>query len=150
MNWLLDTNVISELRKPRPSEAVLNWYNTLAAEQLHTSTVNIAELVYGAEVQKDIIKRKQLLVWIDEDVRVLLAGRIHELFGFGTSQSQDRTWIWKSIVRSLLTSAFPVCKPIGENGELDARSLFEKTVFSHDTIGNGQSEIGNLAFVARH
>jgi toxin FitB len=61
MNWLLDTNVISELRKPRPHENVLTWYRSVNVNQMHTSTLNIAELVYGAEIQKDLIKRRELL-----------------------------------------------------------------------------------------
>jgi toxin FitB len=79
MNWLLDTNVISELRRPSPSESVLGWYRTLNAGQLHTSSLNIAELVYGAQIQKDLFKRRELMRWIDEDVRVLLSGRIHQV-----------------------------------------------------------------------
>jgi toxin FitB len=79
MNWLLDTNVISELRKLRPHENVLTWYRSVNVNQMHTSTLNIAELVYGAEIQKDLIKRRELLRWIDEDVRRLLSGRIKEI-----------------------------------------------------------------------
>jgi toxin FitB len=79
MKWLLDTNIISELRKPRPNDSVLIWYRTINVGQMHTSALNIAELVYGAEIQKDLIKRRELLRWIDEDVRKLMAGRTHEI-----------------------------------------------------------------------
>ncbi len=79
MNWLLDTNVISELRRPRANQHVLNWYESTGVHELGTSTLNLAELVYGAENQSDLIKRRELLRWIDEDIRTLLAGRIYEI-----------------------------------------------------------------------
>jgi predicted nucleic acid-binding protein len=78
MKWLLDTNIISELRKPHPNDSVLIWYRTINVGQMYTSSLNIAELVYGAEMQKDLIKRRELLRWIDEDVRKLMAGRTQE------------------------------------------------------------------------
>jgi toxin FitB len=79
MKWLLDTNIISELRKPHPNDSVLIWYRTINVGQMYTSSLNIAELVYGAEMQKDLIKRRELLRWIDEDVRKLMAGRTREI-----------------------------------------------------------------------
>ncbi len=77
MNWLLDTNVISELRKPRPNENVIAWYDIQDATQLHTSSMNIAELVYGAECETYLPKRRELLRWIDEDIRIAFSDRVH-------------------------------------------------------------------------
>lgn len=79
MNWLLDTNIISEIHKPRPNRDCLEWIGSLHLTQMHTSSLNVAELVFGAECQADMIKRRELHRWIDEDIRVWLSGRIHEV-----------------------------------------------------------------------
>ena len=79
MTWLLDTNVISELRKSRPNQNTIDWYSALSADQYCTSSLNIAELVYGAEIQTDLLKRRDLLLWINEVVRVNLAGRVYDI-----------------------------------------------------------------------
>lgn len=77
MNWLFDTNIISETRKPRPDKAVTDWIRSLNLPQMHTASVNVAELIYGAECQDDLTKRRELLRWIDEDVRAWFSDRVH-------------------------------------------------------------------------
>jgi toxin FitB len=47
--YLLDTNVISELRRPRPHGAVLAWLETVSDADLHLSAVTIGELQSGVE-----------------------------------------------------------------------------------------------------
>jgi toxin FitB len=49
MILLFDTNIISELASPSPSEAVLDWISQQEARDLHTSAVTIHELRYGIE-----------------------------------------------------------------------------------------------------
>ncbi|QBF34235.1 type II toxin-antitoxin system VapC family toxin [Thalassococcus sp. S3] len=44
---LLDTNVISELMKPRPSQAVLDWFAAQGTQRLVLSVITVAELRYG-------------------------------------------------------------------------------------------------------
>ena len=47
--YLLDTNIISELRKPKPHGAVLAWFKDIPAIQIHLSAVTIGELQSGIE-----------------------------------------------------------------------------------------------------
>ena len=47
--YLLDTNVVSEVRKPRPHGAVLNWLNAQDDDQLFLSAVTMGELQAGIE-----------------------------------------------------------------------------------------------------
>ena len=47
--YLLDTNIVSELRKPRPHGGVLAWLNKQEEEQLFLSAVTIGELQAGIE-----------------------------------------------------------------------------------------------------
>ena len=66
--YLLDTNVVSELRRPRPHGAVLAWLRSVSEEQLHLSTVTLAEIQAGVELTRaqDPEKAQQIEAWLDE------------------------------------------------------------------------------------
>ena len=66
--YLLDTNVVSELRRPRPHLAVLDWIAKVPAEQLFVSAVTVGEIQAGIETtrQQDEEKAKELEVWLDK------------------------------------------------------------------------------------
>ena len=57
MAWLLDTNILSEGRKPRPEPRVAAFYQTQPLNQLYISVVNIAEIRFGIELQEDPTRR---------------------------------------------------------------------------------------------
>ena len=67
MNYLLDTNVISELRKRKPHGAVSAWIESLRDEDIQVPAVAIAELQDGAEItrRQDPAKARELEQWID-------------------------------------------------------------------------------------
>ncbi|MBC6445430.1 MAG: type II toxin-antitoxin system VapC family toxin [Alphaproteobacteria bacterium GM202ARS2] len=77
--YLLDTNVISELRKPSCSAAVKAWSDSQPAEILFLSTVTLAEIRYGIERQTDPAFRQILVEWIDTWLRPWFSGRILEI-----------------------------------------------------------------------
>jgi len=58
--WLLDTNVILELRRPRPSARVRSFIAGQRLEDLFVSTVTFAEIRYGVETVDDPIDRAEL------------------------------------------------------------------------------------------
>jgi hypothetical protein len=64
---LLDTNVVSELRKPKPHGAVLAWLKQLQESQIYLSAVTIGELQAGVEQtrRQDPNKAAQIQSWID-------------------------------------------------------------------------------------
>lgn len=66
--YLLDTNVISELRKPRPHGAVVAWLEGVADEDLHLSAVTLGELQAGVEItrEQDPAKASEIEDWIDQ------------------------------------------------------------------------------------
>lgn len=66
--YLLDTNVISELRRPRPHGAVVAWLQEIADEDLHLSAVTLGELQAGVEItrEQDPAKAAEIEVWIDQ------------------------------------------------------------------------------------
>jgi toxin FitB len=65
--YLLDTNVVSELRKPKPHGAVLQWIQDIADTDLHISAVTIGEIQAGIELtrEQDEAKAKELEQWLE-------------------------------------------------------------------------------------
>jgi len=74
--WLLDTNVVSELRKQRPNRQVKVWADAQASDTLFLSSVTLAEIRYGIEKQPDPAFRNELTQWLDHSLRPWFAGRI--------------------------------------------------------------------------
>ena len=64
--FLIDTNVISELRRPKPNPQVVEWVNALTTEQLFISAVTIGEIQAGIELtrEQDPEKASQLEAWL--------------------------------------------------------------------------------------
>ena len=65
--YLLDTNVISELRKPKPHGAVRAWFEAIEDTQLHLSAVTIGEIQAGIELTRDQNEAKALEIeaWLE-------------------------------------------------------------------------------------
>ena len=68
--FLLDTNVVSELRRPRPHGAVMTWLASVPELQVYVSAYSIAELQMGVEKTRaqDPIRAAELDLWLDEVV----------------------------------------------------------------------------------
>jgi predicted nucleic acid-binding protein len=66
--FLLDTNVVSELRKPRPHGAVLSWISELQADQIYLSAVTIGELQTGVQLtrRQNPEKADEIELWVDQ------------------------------------------------------------------------------------
>lgn len=64
--YLLDTNVVSELRKPKPHGAVLQWLEETADSDLHLSAVTIGEIQAGIELtrEQDADKATEIEGWL--------------------------------------------------------------------------------------
>jgi predicted nucleic acid-binding protein len=76
MAWLLDTNILSEGRKPKPEPRVTAFYDAQPLNDLYISVVNIAEIRFGIELQQDPAWRAQLNDWLTLKLRPTFAGRI--------------------------------------------------------------------------
>jgi predicted nucleic acid-binding protein len=65
--YLLDTNVVSELRKPKPHGAVLAWLGGLGDSQIFLSAVTLGELQTGIERTRehDPKKAQEIEAWVD-------------------------------------------------------------------------------------
>ena len=66
--FLLDTNVISELRKNRPHGAVVAWIEGVADNDLFISAVTLAEIQAGIELtrERDPAKSAEIELWLDQ------------------------------------------------------------------------------------
>ena len=65
--YLLDTNVVSELRRARPHGAVLAWLDSQRDEDLHLSAVTIGEIQSGVEItrEQDEAKAAEIEAWLE-------------------------------------------------------------------------------------
>ena len=79
IGFLLDTNVLSELRRPRPEPQVLHFLEAQPEELLFVSTVTFAEIRYGIEKLDDPARRADLVGWLDMSVRPLFADRVIDM-----------------------------------------------------------------------
>jgi toxin FitB len=89
--WLLDTNVISELRRPRPNARVRAFVARQPLEDLFVSTVTFAEIRYGIERVADPIRRAELNDWLLHKVRPLFDQRVLDV-------SEDVMFKWRLLV----------------------------------------------------
>lgn len=65
--YLLDTNIVSELRKPRPHGAVVAWFKSLDEHQIYLSAVTLGEIQAGIELtsEQDMQKALEIEAWLD-------------------------------------------------------------------------------------
>ena len=73
--YLLDTNIVSELRKPKPHGGVIAWVTAQEASALFVSAMTIAEIQRGIEMTRlqDETKAIALEQWLDE---LLVTGQV--------------------------------------------------------------------------
>jgi toxin FitB len=66
--YLLDTNVISEMRKPRPHGAVVAWLQRVDDSDLHLSAATLGEIQAGIEITRgqDPVKAAEIELWADQ------------------------------------------------------------------------------------
>jgi len=66
--YLLDTNIVSELRRTRPHEAVVSWLESIPETDLHISAVTLGEIQAGIEItrEQDAVKAAEIEAWADQ------------------------------------------------------------------------------------
>jgi len=76
MGWLLDTNVLSELKRPAPSPEVTSFVVGCPLDQLYVSTVTLAEIRFGIERAPHLPRRAEIEQWLANTIRPMFAGRM--------------------------------------------------------------------------
>ncbi len=74
--FLLDTNIISELIKPRPETKVVSWLMTTDEALLYLSVLTLGEIRKGIATLVHSIRRVDLESWLESDLRLRFSGRI--------------------------------------------------------------------------
>ena len=73
MLWLLDTNILSEIRKPRPEPKVLAFIAGTPLDELYISSVTLAELRFGIELLSHGTQRADLTRWLTQTIQPIKA-----------------------------------------------------------------------------
>ena len=89
--WLLDTNVLSELRRPQPDKNVVAFVASKPLESLFVSAVTLAEIRFGIELVADATRRADLTDWLTNRVRPMFEQRV-------LSVSEDVMLKWRLMV----------------------------------------------------
>jgi predicted nucleic acid-binding protein len=74
--WLLDTNVLSELRRRKPEPKVLAFISAQPLDSLYISSVTLAEIRFGIELVADAGRRAELNDWLTHKVRPMFEQRV--------------------------------------------------------------------------
>jgi predicted nucleic acid-binding protein len=89
--WLLDTNILSELRRPRPERKVLAFVAAQPLELLYVSSVTFAEIRFGIELVSDANHRAELNNWLTHNVRPMFEQRVLAI-------TEDIMFKWRLLV----------------------------------------------------
>jgi toxin FitB len=76
MSWLVDTNVLSELRRKVPNRAVVHWFSERPVATLFLSVLTLGELRKGIETVADAARRQRLTDWLEADLPAFFTGRV--------------------------------------------------------------------------
>ncbi len=76
MSYLLDTNVISELVRPKPAKIVLTWFENIPSEALHISVLTLGEIRKGIERMPDGARREKLRLWLEHELADWFGNRV--------------------------------------------------------------------------
>jgi predicted nucleic acid-binding protein len=74
--WLLDTNILSELRRPKPERKVIAFVTAQPLELLYVSAATFAEIRFGIELVTDAGRRAELNDWLTHKVRPMFEQRV--------------------------------------------------------------------------
>lgn len=90
-DWLLDTNILSELRRPKPEPKVLAFVAAQPLERLLVSAVTFAEIRFGIELLDDPHRRAELSDWLTHKLRPMFEQRVLPI-------SEDVMFKWRLLV----------------------------------------------------
>jgi len=79
--YLIDTNVISELRRRDPEPNVVQWFEQRPAGDLYLSVLSLGEIRRGVEMLKAGARQQALRVWLEQELPAFFAGRLLPISG---------------------------------------------------------------------
>lgn len=81
MSYLIDTNVLSELRRKSPDAGMADWFSQRPPTTLHLSVLTLGEIRKGIEGVNDETRRQSLIDWLEIDLPTFFTGRILSIDG---------------------------------------------------------------------
>ena len=97
MSYLLDTNVLSEVRRPQPDAQVLAWLDQVDEERLYLSVITIGELARGIALMPAGKRKSGLAEWLDGDLRLRFGSRLLSIDG-------ETAFIWGRLMADAKSS----------------------------------------------
>lgn len=76
MNYLLDTNVISELKRPTPNPSIVDWFATVERESLYLSVLTLGEIRKGIAKLPDGQRKQALSGWLEKEIPLWFGPRL--------------------------------------------------------------------------
>lgn len=132
MGWLLDTNILSELRRPKPEPMVVRFVAAQPLDLLFVSTVTLAEIRFGIEIVPNAQRRAELNDWLTHKVRPMFVGRILPV-------SEDVMFKWRLLVEDGRKSGHTYSQP---DLIIAATALTHGlTLVSRDTAGYARARV---------
>ncbi len=101
MNFLLDTNIVSEWIKQQPHSGVINWLSSVDEDRVHLSVITLAELRHGIERMSDEKRRERLEQWVQDELTQRFDGRVIEI----NARTAD---VWGRIVAKCQSAGKPI------------------------------------------
>jgi predicted nucleic acid-binding protein len=102
--WLLDTNILSELRRAKAAPRVVSFVASKPLDALFVSIVTFAEIRFGIERIADSIRRAELNQWLTHSVRPMFEQRTLPV-------SEDVMLKWRLLVEDGLKSGHTYSQP---------------------------------------
>jgi toxin FitB len=133
--WLLDINVLSELRRPRPEPKVIAFIAAQPLEGLFVSSVTLAEIRFGIELLVDAGRRAELNDWLTHKVRPMFEQRILPV-------TEDIMFKWRLLVEDGRKAGHTFSQP----DLIIAATALERglTVVSRDTTDYSRARVPAL------
>ena len=130
--YLLDTNLLSELRRRKPEQKVLTFVASQPLDDLFVSEMTMAEIRFGIEVAPDARKRAELHQWLTHKVRPMFKQRI-------LAATENVLLKWRLIVEDGRKNGHTFSQP----DSIIAATAFENglTVVSRDTTDFTQMNV---------
>lgn len=105
MAWLLDTNILSEIRKPKPELKVVTFVSGTPLDELYVSAVTLAELRFGIErLSHGSTQRANLTQWLTHTIRPMFNDRVLPV-------TEDIIFRWRALMEDGRKSGHTYSQP---------------------------------------
>ncbi|MHC9541122.1 MAG: type II toxin-antitoxin system VapC family toxin [Vulcanimicrobiota bacterium] len=76
MSYLIDTNIISELTRPKPDRRVVHWFDNVADSALYLSVLSLGEIRNGIERLQKSQRKECLMLWLEQELPAWFEDRL--------------------------------------------------------------------------